>query len=190
METIKLKNGQILRILQDDQPLNPREDFDNLGVMVCHHKRYNLGDEHNIDYNNYESFEDMVDQTIENGVYLPLYLYDHGNLSISYKPFSCPWDSGLVGFIYVTAQKIRAEYGNTNAESRTSALNVLKSEVERYNDYLSGNVYGYELIEIEKCSLGHNHEGIVDSCWGFFGDDHKKSGLFDQLGIDLTLNIA
>jgi hypothetical protein len=30
----------------DDEAMNPREDRDNLGKMVCWHRRYSLGDEH------------------------------------------------------------------------------------------------------------------------------------------------
>jgi len=36
-----------LIILDDNEPLNPREDCDNFSKMVCWHGRYNLGDEHN-----------------------------------------------------------------------------------------------------------------------------------------------
>jgi hypothetical protein len=38
-----------LSIVQDEDPLNPRLDYDNLGKMICFHKQHNLGDEHNID---------------------------------------------------------------------------------------------------------------------------------------------
>ena len=36
-----------LFIVDDDMPLNPREDYDCLGKMVCWHGRYRLGDQHN-----------------------------------------------------------------------------------------------------------------------------------------------
>jgi hypothetical protein len=35
-----------LFIVDDDEPMNPREDRDNFGRMVCWHRRYNLGDKH------------------------------------------------------------------------------------------------------------------------------------------------
>ena len=38
-----------LFVVDDDMPLNPRTDYDNLGKMVCWHSRYNLGDEHDYD---------------------------------------------------------------------------------------------------------------------------------------------
>jgi len=33
-------------ILRDTEPLHPRQDWDNLGKMVCWHPRYSLGDKH------------------------------------------------------------------------------------------------------------------------------------------------
>ena len=31
---------------------------------------------------------------------LPLYLYDHSGITMNTTGFSCPWDSGQVGWIY------------------------------------------------------------------------------------------
>jgi hypothetical protein len=33
-----------IEIEQDEDAPNPRQDYDNLGVMVCWHDRYDLGD--------------------------------------------------------------------------------------------------------------------------------------------------
>ena len=35
-----------LFIMDDSDPMNPREENDNLGKMVCFHRRYSLGDKH------------------------------------------------------------------------------------------------------------------------------------------------
>jgi hypothetical protein len=35
-----------LFIVDDDHPQSPREDRDNFGKMICFHKRYSLGDDH------------------------------------------------------------------------------------------------------------------------------------------------
>ena len=98
-------------------------------------------------------------------IILPLNLYDHSGLSMSASSFlgraqHAEWDSGQVGFIYATADNIRAEYGNCSAESVEKAKTLLKSEVETYDYYLSGQCYGFRLYE--------NGEE-TDSCWGFLG---------------------
>lgn len=46
-DTVKWENdGKLfcLHIRTDDEPLNPRRDWDNITTMVCWHRQYNLGD--------------------------------------------------------------------------------------------------------------------------------------------------
>jgi len=38
----------------------------------------------------------------------------------------------------------------------------LQSEVDIYNQYLTGQVYGYKLLDKEGSE--------IESCWGFYGD--------------------
>lgn len=184
VETIKLNNGQVLKIYQDSYAESPRTAWDNMGKMICFHRNYILGDKHNLKTEDFESFDEIIESVLDNGIYLPLYLYDHGGITMSYKPFGCRWDSGQVGFIYMTAQDIKKEYGSDTPENRLKAMECLKGEVGTYDQYLTGEVYGFELVEIEKCNLGHNHEIEVDSCWGFYGSDYEASGLLDHAGVN------
>ena len=49
-------------------------------------------------------------------VILPLYLYDHGGITMSTGAFSCSWDSGQVGWIYAEKKKFIEETGYTKDE--------------------------------------------------------------------------
>jgi hypothetical protein len=142
-----------LSIERDENPSNPRKEFDHLGTMVCNHRRYNLGD-----------IQDGNPHAPEGSVWLGLYLYDHSGITMSWNPFSCRWDSGVVGVIYVTREDIIKEYGSDSIDSRKRALECLKGEVKEYDQYLTGDVWGY-VIKDE----GDNH---VDSCWGLYGRDY------------------
>jgi hypothetical protein len=44
---VKTGGRYTLKIVHDDDALNPREDYDNFGKMACWHRRYSLGDKHN-----------------------------------------------------------------------------------------------------------------------------------------------
>ena len=101
-------------------------------------------------------------------VVLPLYLYDHSGITIWCSPFSCPWYSGQVGFIYVTLESIRSKYKTraVTRKIRAQAESVLRAEVDTYGDYLTGQVYGYVVED----SDGEQR----DSCWGFYGLDYCK----------------
>lgn len=170
METVEYK-GYLINIYQDTYSENPREEWNNLGTMVCFHHRYNLGDKHELTLDEAMEHEEMLDR--RGDVVLPLFLYDHSGITISTSPFSCSWDSGKVGYIYVTREKIRKEYGwkRLTKARRENIESYLRSEVETYDDYLTGNVYGY-IIEHEK-------EKNISGCSGFYGYDREKSGLLE-----------
>ena len=160
-----------LEIEQDSSPDSPRT-WDNLGTMVCFHKRYNLGDKTDYRSSDYDSWDELKQGIIENEgevVILPLFLYDHSGITISTTPFSCNWDSGQVGFIFVSKHKIKKE-----GIDETKVLDYLKGEVETYDQYLTGDVWGYRIYEVETCSMGHEHKTLVNSCWGFFGEEYAE----------------
>jgi hypothetical protein len=103
----------------------------------------------------------------EGGAVLPLYLYEHSGITIRTGPFDCPWDSGQVGFIYMTAQTIEETWALEKAKA------ALKAEVEEYDLLLTGQVYGYVIEELEG-DLENDVWEHVDSCWGFFGLEYAK----------------
>jgi len=192
--------GCTIRIERDDDPPDNRKDCDNLGHMVCWHRRYDLGDETHHDADRDEYIRDLVrpyinaamcviqgadepeipQETIqaafdEHFTRLDLYLYDHSGLSMATHPFHCRWDSGWIGWIHVSLDKVRAEVSSPHAgwdtkfkrsdgkfeTLRQYAKRVLEAEVKEYNYQLTGECYGY-IVE----DKDGNH---VDSCWGYYG---------------------
>ena len=187
METeVLLPNDRVFRLVQDENPESPRE-WSNLGTMACFHKRYCLGDRDipfsSDQFDSWAEMEDYIWKDLDAAVVLPLYLYDHSGITMNTTGFSCPWDSGQVGFIYVTRDKIMEEYGvkSIRQELKEKVEKMLVSEVETYDQYLTGDVYGFEIVKIVKCDHGHEHEEQEDSCWGFFGDDIKENGILDHV---------
>ena len=153
--------GLTVKIHQDSDPESPRE-WDNLGTMVCWHRRYNLGDEK-------PTCESHEFNPNKHAVCLPLFLYDHSGITMSTGPFGCPWDSGQVGWIYCDAEEIRKEYSVKRISQKTLAKvrAVLEQEVKTYDEFLTGQVYGFVVEDAEG-----NH---LDSCWGFYGLDYCKT---------------
>lgn len=223
-----------VQVVQDYDPVNPREDFDNLGTMVCWHRRYNLGDreaaktygeprdlmlelsglDENSDWyqrkteemNSLQEMQFLFDYAQRHAVILQLYLYDHSGISMSCSSFigrahHAEWDSGPVGFIFLTHEDIRKEYSwKKLTEKRLLKIEeYLKSEVETYDQYLTGDVYGFRLYEpptrealveagitedeIDDDNIEDACGEAIDSCWGFFGHDWKKNGMEDHVYI-------
>jgi len=244
---VKKNKNYTLKIVHDDDAQSPRE-WDNLGKMMCWHRRYNFGDKNdfsnqhdflvNLVYDNIptkdiisfvkngkasdlkliydnsarewdlQAYNDyfkkwyteysteapldikdgvLADAILENmstknlitmieeiAVIRPLHLYDHSIQSISMQSFigrahHANWDSGQVGWVYATHEDIKKEYGDISPASIDKALKLLNSEVETYDHYIKGEVYGFQLYD----KKGEQ----IDSCWGFIGDfnDAKKA---------------
>ena len=60
------EGSRTLIVEQDQDPVNPRKDYDPFGHMVCWHRRYSLGDEHG--FNSPEDFlRDLYRRSIQDG---------------------------------------------------------------------------------------------------------------------------
>ena len=185
MESIKTieKDGFKAEIFTDDDPFNPREECDHLGKMVCFHKRYNLGDDTNIksdDFNGWEELETYIRQELKAAVVLPIYMYDHSGITINTTGFSCPWDSGQVGFIYATRDIIKKEYElkrNINPKTIQKVKDVLEAEVREYDQYITGEVYRIEIT-------GKDGE-VIDSCSGFYGMKYAEEQANEMLDLNI-----
>lgn len=185
MDAIKVIENENVRfsIFQDVDSINPLEDFDHEERMVCFHRRYNLGDKHDYRQDDYSSWAELKSAILRDNkgaVILPLYLYDHSGITMKTTPFGDPWDSGQVGFIYLTKEGMKKYYGESMPRYwRKRANEILVGAVKTYDDYLTGNVYGFK---VERKVEGEWEE--EDSCWGFIGDI-ETSGIMDEMPSEL-----
>ena len=109
-------------------------------------------------------------------VCLPIYLYDHSGLTVSHGSFSCRWDSGQVGWHYITKDAARENWGADVTDEQLTAC--LQAELKEYDCYLRGYVWGFTIT---------NEEGdVVDSCWGYIGDELEdiSFGIRDAVNED------
>lgn len=174
VETIKYK-GHKISIIQDEDPQNPLTDWDMLGTFVCFHRRYDLSSPKH-GFSDSDEFREYKENHADTIVVLPLFLYDHSGITMRTGPFNCPWDSGQVGWIYATKARVEKEFGDFSEESQKKAIACMESEVKSFDDYLTGNVYGYDIEN-------------GDSCWGYFGD-YRKSGIIEEAKsrVDYEIN--
>lgn len=126
-----------------------------------------------------ERVADIIDEVLtQQIVSLNLYLYDHSGITMRTSPFCCPRDSGQVGLIYVTRDEILKEYDKKvlTQRLRDRAQALLQSEVEEYDQYLTGDIWWYNIEDAEG--------NMVDSCGGFYGADPRTNGMFDYVTDD------
>ena len=117
---------------------------------------------------------------------LPLWLYDHGGITMSCGartyPYNDRWDSGQVGWILMLKKTALTELGMDEAAWRERAVEFMEGNVKEYDQYLRGDAYGYDLY---KETDDGEWEDTGESCWGFFGSDVLESGLAESVGHGL-----
>jgi hypothetical protein len=180
----KEKNGFRLSIVQDLNPMNPREEFDHIAKFFFFHRRYNLGDKDNpykeADIEGIEGLRDMIVRDFDPAICKKVYMYDHSGITINTTGFSCPWDSGVIGIAFITKEDLRKNYGKKRITKAllAKAEKLLDGEIKEYDQYLRCDIYGFVLESV-------NEKGYVtdtiDSCFGFYGD-YIKEALSEYIG--------
>lgn len=164
MKTITYR-GIDIEIIPDENAQSPNEWENEDAFLVYDHRDFCVKRKGFDPYYIFEHMKETKKPLYDGYWYFPVYAYIHSGVSLSLGrtsyPFNDRWDVSFKGFALVKKQK-----GWT--WKRDKAISVAQSIVNEWNDYLSGNVYGY------------NIEETGDSCWGFYGDYDAKGGCLDE----------
>ena len=163
-------DGKTIEIHVDENPINPREECYHTTKMVCFHKRYSLPNETDYkkdDFNSWDELEYRIKKDNNVLAILPIYMYDHSGLTIATTPFSCSWDSGQIGFIFVTKEKAKEwkSFKRVTKKLVAWAEGCLTADIKEYSQFLEGDCYGY--------IIKHGEEEL-DSCWGIYGIENVR----------------
>ena len=181
-------------ITPDEREESPRMEWDHFGIMACRHRHYLLGDyKHDMTREVWDAYDRCGNLAIVarwlrmfHGatVVLPLGLYDHSGISMyvgsGAHPFdSGGWDSGVVGLIFDTPEQ-RETWGFTGDDWGTPERieEALRGEVKEYDQYLTGDVWGYVVERRETWTNGSGETMATweheDSLWGLYGSEYAK----------------
>jgi hypothetical protein len=153
VKTETVTNGDLkLEYFQVDPDYhNDPRQFENMTRFVWAHGKYDLPQEIDgfnfKDYAGWDEAELALRAEFDAAIVLTVWMYDHSGVSFSCSignskanPWSCPWDSGIVGFAVVT-----------NAEQQASGFSIeecernLRREVTEYSEWTSGQIYRFEI---------------------------------------------
>jgi hypothetical protein len=146
--------------------------------MICFHKRYDLGDKTDYkssDFSGWIELKEQIESDYKVLMIKPLYMYDHSGITISTSPFSCQWDSGQIGWVFVDEKQLDKMCGKDFDRSEEKLEQIIGGEVEDYDKYLTGEVYQYTIYEIETCDKGHEHKTIIESCGSYFSEEECEN---------------
>jgi hypothetical protein len=157
--TQKVTDASNLVVRLEKEPGNPRDFASEESVMLCLHERHTLGDRQSFDYlkssedvSGWETMKEAIMKDEAPVSILPLFLLDHSGLTVSTSAFSCPWDSGQVGYIY----------------SNTLCEEELEHQVQDYNRYLNGESWEWIYEECDGSWWG--------SCGGYKSESDARQG--------------
>lgn len=169
--------GRVLSIMYDEYADNPRNETDcNVGKFAVRKSCKYADNEANLELEFCSREDDEKALNADKNIiaYLPVYVYDHSGVCMNTTGFSCPWDSGRIGWIVCTRESLRRigfdSWKRITKKRRKAILEWLRREVETYSAYMSGEVYGFQITENADPDDPERGE-IVDSCWGYYGDD-------------------
>lgn len=165
------RNGYVIQIVQDDCCGRDNPIQDDEAIEVVEWSRYDFGTCD--DFADPQDFEDFCKDN--DVVRVPIYMYDHSGITLSTGPFGCPWDSGQVGWAYLTAEAIK-EHGIPNPKEQ------LESAVKQLDNWVRGNVWGFRILR--KCGCCGSTTEEVDSCWGFVGDPDDEDTYVRQAALE------
>lgn len=155
IEEIESEPTYTVRIEQDEIVEYPYE-FDDTFTLYSNH-RYFSPDKHAMEelFNDEGNLPTLEQLNLSRSDYdhFRIYSYEHGMMTVSASPFSCPWDSGLLGIV-----SVRKDAVNDTKEA-------FKNYVKTLDQLLQGDVYAF-IVEDE---MGES----VDACGGFFGHDER-----------------
>jgi len=143
---VKRMHGYAAVVERDDcSGVNPRDDFDNLGKMYIDGSRY---------LRRRECDSSQVGDAV---LRVPLSTREEGE----------------VGCIVAFRGDILKEYGRKRLSKRILGLarRVLEGEVDDFNRYLNGDVYGWRVYKVDDDVAEGDIESEgkeLDSCWGYF----------------------
>ncbi len=145
-------HGLTVKIYPDDDPQSPDDRGDDNLFLVGFHRDFT------VERKGYG--KDTTIEALEKGLegyhVLPLEAYIHGGVMLYLSGGATvdrQWDVSQLGAVFVSKKEAK-----TKAQARKLALGL----IEEWNNYLSGNVWGYKVEDKDGNEL--------DSCWGFNGD--------------------
>lgn len=182
-EIVEIDESTRVKILVDPNPESPFENGEPVGdIAYMSSSRLTLGSE--------KADQDRLDEIslgIRNGslIGMPVYAYVHGVVSIAcgtrlddgtyVSPFNCQWDSGQSGFVYVDKETAIMEFGNKimTAVVKEKTLKYLASEVNEFDQYLQGQVYGLAVESLEDGEWTEDKDEL--RVWGIYGIEAARS---------------
>ena len=184
-------------LIIDTDPPHPREHSEPITTIAAWHRRFELSDEPK--HRTPDEFQlhlwsqvipDIQDHGAQRFSALPhrlrttlnnqdypgflnsIYIYNHSAIKLSTAPFNDTFDSGWVGWIYITPDGMKE-----NGLDDERAMTIAKADLQELENYTNGQVY----------AIAMQRKGENDRVLGpIYTEDggHPKENLLDEVLAD------
>lgn len=155
--------------IENDTMTDSPRNWDNIGTIATWHRRYSMGDVQPSTEPLEWARELLKLETAL--VIMPVYMYEHGDITVSHTPFNCRWDSGQLGYMYTTLarynQVMGTDWRRLSNKRRDTMREALISELKIYDQYLRGDVY--------VASIYDDNGEYIDGCGGYYDRDECEA---------------
>lgn len=168
----------------EEDASNPQKEWDPFGeILYLKRSRYMLGGRAVDSDEMREIAEDP------NNIVLPVYAYVHGGSTISTHPFSCQWDSGQSGYVWISKADALKQLGKKRltAKTREKILENLRGTVRTFAMFLEGDVYDLRVYRVDE-NGDIDESDIVDSMGDVYERDYAEKELERMVRFEADRN--
>lgn len=142
----------LIKIFSDEDAQSPDTWEDEIVFLVYDHRDFYVARD---GFNPRDIWANPTEFEAEYHIFV-VYAYIHSGVALSLNtgtyPFNDRWDVSSTGYTLVSKQYV---------PDREKAVEIAQGLIEEWNQYLSGDVHGYEI---------YFQDEPVDSCGGYYGD--------------------
>lgn len=145
-----------IKVIQDMNADSPDIWRDEERFLVYDHRQFSVQRK---GFNAREIFEATKKKKTFNGYWVfPVYAYIHGGVALSVGSHNFPdarWDVSMSGFALIKRE--------SGTYTEKTAFKAAEGLIEEWNQYLSGDVYGYKIVD--------ENDDEIESNWGYYGSE-------------------
>lgn len=203
MEKITLKNGNIIKIVADEDPFNPLEDEEVYNFYTWHNNYFSI-----TKTNAFNKPSDWVDSILGDGAFdrqkeksqennrnvvgfaydicslldkkgiwaLPILMFEHSMVEYYIGNSIDRWDGSVVGFAWAEKETLYDVYGvkKLTKSIKEKVKSFVSSSLKTYTDYANGDVYMAVLYNSqEDCDNDDSEDSI---CGLYYSNDEDFKG--------------
>lgn len=153
---VQVEGGKYMRVLQDEFAENPLKDWDY--GFFCTARKWLRDEEYRViyskddegfsndDFSSLDEIESFLDRN--DYIWLRVCAYIHGGISLS-EGLSCPWDSGVFGYIYVSKEEARRKTlkKRLTKNAKEEILNEMRMVMTELDHWLNGECYEIQWLD-------------------------------------------